>query len=95
MRLGSLARGAGGAGLKGGARILKVGRTHQCRIGGAFVRVPLIRLSEKWLAGAGLAEGDSISVRVAEGAVTITREGTGADEAAVQWELFASKNSTR
>ena len=57
--------------MKGKGRILKVGRTHHCRAGGAFVRVPLIRLSGKWLAGAGFTEGASVRVEVTAGVVTI------------------------
>lgn len=74
--------------MSGKARILKVGRTHQCRASGATVRVPLIRLSGLWLAGAGFAEGDSVNVQVTAGVVTITREGVPVGVVAEQPELF-------
>lgn len=72
-----------------GSRQFKVGRTHQSARGGPSpVRVPLIRLSGKWLEAAGFREGANIEVSVVSREILLRVQGAQSSRERVQRELF-------
>ena len=58
----------------GTVRLVKVGRITQVRRDGRRAVVPYIRLSGRWLARAGVLEGDRILVTAANGKITMVRQ---------------------
>jgi hypothetical protein len=70
-------------------RTIKVGRISQRRVGGRrLVFVPLIRLSGKWLDGAGFVENSNVEVVILHGEIRLVCNGAHGKVRPPQRELF-------